>query len=150
LADVAIHGLLEFVIRAILLTDVIERLLPLQGVESAGKNVAFATLVTIPQIGGGVRVNHPRDVDLNVIPRFYRVPGYPLLVCSSGRRLAGAFTCRLPRHFAMWPALSARGAIEQSCQPATAGRIRCRGLGRRSGIPACRKTAGFTPLRRAW
>ena len=41
LADIAVHRLLEFAVGAVLLADLVERLLALQGIEPAGEDVAF-------------------------------------------------------------------------------------------------------------
>jgi hypothetical protein len=38
-------------------------LLTLQGVEPAGENVAFASLVAVPKIRCGIVINHARNVD---------------------------------------------------------------------------------------
>ena len=41
LADIAVHCLLELAVGAVLLADLVELLLALQGVEPAGEDVAF-------------------------------------------------------------------------------------------------------------
>ena len=69
LADVAVDGLLELAVAAILLADLVERLLALHGVEAPGEDVALAALVAVPQLGGGVVIDHPRDVDRERVER---------------------------------------------------------------------------------
>src|SRR6185312_12871261 len=49
--NVPVDRLLEFAVRAILLADVVECLLPLQRIEPAGEHVAFTALVTVPEVG---------------------------------------------------------------------------------------------------
>src|SRR5262245_15040100 len=64
LDDVAVDGALEFAVAAILPADLLERLLALHGVELAARErVAVAALVAVPQVGGGVVVDHAGNVD---------------------------------------------------------------------------------------
>src|SRR6185437_9353736 len=48
LADIAVHRQLELAVGTVFLTDLVERLLTLQGVEPAGEHIAFAALVAVP------------------------------------------------------------------------------------------------------
>src|SRR5262249_62422693 len=61
--DVTIHGVLELAVRAILLADVVERLLTLQGIEPAGEDVGFPSFVAVPKGGPRILVNSARDIN---------------------------------------------------------------------------------------
>src|SRR5580704_17175529 len=73
LGDVAVDRLLELAVGAVALADLLERALPLHGVEALGEHVAFAALVAVPQLGGDVVVDHAGDVDRERIERLDRV-----------------------------------------------------------------------------
>src|SRR5712691_12226261 len=72
-ADIAIDGAFEFAVAAIALADLLERLLPLHRVKLAREHVAFAAFVAVPQLGGGVMVDHAGDVDGEGVERFHTV-----------------------------------------------------------------------------
>src|SRR5262249_57682995 len=85
---------------AILLADLLERLLALQGIQPAGEYVALAAAVAVPQFGGGVVIDHAGDVDRERVERLDRMPRRPIILA------------RVPGF--------RRGADEQIAQPAAA------------------------------
>src|SRR6516225_8600907 len=72
LADIAIDRAHEVAVAAILATNLLERLLPLIGVKLAREHVLLAAIVTIPEVGRGVVIDHARDVDGKRVERFER------------------------------------------------------------------------------
>src|SRR5262249_5132751 len=79
LGDVTVDSLHEFAVGAILAPDLFESPLALHGIELAGEHVALPALVTVPQLGRGVMVDHARDIDRNRIERLDRLtlnPGW--------------------------------------------------------------------------
>src|SRR5947208_13968616 len=89
LADIAIVGMYEYAVAPIALADFLERLLPLHSVKLARETVAFAAFVAIPQLGGGIVVDHARDIDGKRVQRFHAVAlGTLGRTCARGRRLA--------------------------------------------------------------
>src|SRR5262245_15006957 len=141
--DVTIHGLLELAVHAILLADVVECLLTLQGIESAGEHVAFPTLVAVPKVGSGIVVDHASDINGKGIKRLNRMPRRPVLISACGSRLTGA----LAWQFTLRLAFLARRAAKQIGQPATTG-WNWRGCERRRLVAARSKGTGLGPRQR--
>src|SRR5437588_11914323 len=86
LGDVAVDRLLELAVAAVLAADFLERALALHGVELAREHVALAALVAIPQLGGGVVVDHAGDVDCKRIERLDTVTRDPIVAARPLRR----------------------------------------------------------------
>src|SRR5690348_18416250 len=99
-----LDGLPEFRIATVFAADLLERALALRGVELAAAETAFAALIALPQLRGGVVVDHARDVDRE---RFQRADG-----------IAAAFAGRRDRRCVV---AVARGAGQQIAEPAAAG-----------------------------
>src|SRR5262249_29172828 len=110
LADVAVDGLLELAVAAILVADLLEGLLALHRVEAAGEDVALAALVAVPQLGGRVVIDHPRDVDGERVERLEAVAGRTIV--TAGRRASSGSLVRAD--------LGPRGAMQQLREPAVA------------------------------
>ena len=112
--DVAVDRLLELAVGAVAAADLLERLLPLQGVEPAREDVAFAALVALPQLGRRVVIDHARDIDRERVERFHRLA-----------RLAGV-ALRLRRTGSSRPARPSR-SDSQPPRPSACCGARCAG-----------------------
>jgi hypothetical protein len=81
--------------------------LPLGSIKALGEDAALAALVAVPQIGGGIVVDHPGDIDRECVDRIDAVSRRSIL---APRRFAG-------RGLHRGLALVARGAGEQFGKP---------------------------------
>src|SRR5215470_7343057 len=123
LGDVAVDRLRELAIGAIFAADLLERALTLHRIELAREHIALAALVAVPELGGGVVVDHARDVDCQ---RVERLDGVTLGPSCVRRRVA----CRF---------VVLRSAGEQVGEPAAACWGRRRGRAERGGVSAARR-----------
>ena len=67
--NVVFDGLPEVRIGTVFAAYFFERALPLRGVEALSESAALAAFIALPQVGGGIVVDHARDVDRQRVKR---------------------------------------------------------------------------------